>query len=235
MLFDAAHAMGAQRDCVKTGGAGVAEVFSLSPTKVLVGGEGGLVSTDDLELARTLRFARDYGNEGDYDPIFIGLNARMSELHAALALGGMDLLDENVMARDAIAGRYRTALASVPGISFQAVEACNRSTYKDVTIRIDRERFGMSRDTLAWHLRRAGIETRFYYHPPVHRTRAYWDKWGRASSDRLPVTEAVAAEVISIPIWSHMDVATVERVAEAVAAAHSDAERISSAHASLAC
>ena len=68
------------------GGFGDAEVFSLSPTKVLIAGEGGIIATNDDSLAERCRYGRDYGNPGDYDTRFVGLNARMSELHAATAL-----------------------------------------------------------------------------------------------------------------------------------------------------
>ena len=86
VFFDAAHAFGALRDGRAIGGFGAAEVFSLSPTKVVVAGEGGVVATRDGSLAEALRIGRDYGNPGDYDTQFVGLNARMSELHAAIFL-----------------------------------------------------------------------------------------------------------------------------------------------------
>ena len=77
---------------VPVGSFGIAEVFSLTPTKPLVAGEGGLVATNDAQLAETLRIGRDYGNPGDYDTRFAGLNARMSEFHAAMALESLDRL-----------------------------------------------------------------------------------------------------------------------------------------------
>ncbi len=83
LVFDAAHGAGSvvsaggrQRPL---GGFGAAEVFSLTPTKVLSGAEGGLVTTNDAGLADRLRLARDYGNPGDYDTRFVGLNGRLSQ------------------------------------------------------------------------------------------------------------------------------------------------------------
>ena len=99
VVFDAAHAFGATHHGRPIGGFGVAEVFSLSPTKVLVGGEGGLVTTGDGDLAARIRIGRDYGNPGTYDTAFVGLNARMSELHAALALASLDRLDDHLARR----------------------------------------------------------------------------------------------------------------------------------------
>ena len=68
LIFDSAHAMGSKVEEKSVGRFGNAEVFSLSPTKLVVAGEGGIVCTNDEELAENLRAARDYGNSGDYDP-----------------------------------------------------------------------------------------------------------------------------------------------------------------------
>ena len=78
LVYDAAHGLGAVRNGVPIGNFGTAEVFSMSPTKVAVAGEGGLVVTRDDNLAESVRVGRDYGNSGDYDCRFPGLNARMS-------------------------------------------------------------------------------------------------------------------------------------------------------------
>ena len=88
LIFDGAHAFGSQYRGKPIGSFGDAEVFSLSPTKLLVAGEGGLVTTNDALLAKAIRLMRNYGDGGAYDPEWIGLNARMSEFNAALGLTG---------------------------------------------------------------------------------------------------------------------------------------------------
>ena len=225
-VYDSAHAMGAKVGDRWVGGFGTAEVFSLSPTKIVVAGEGGIITTRDAALAEKLRAGRDYGNAGDYDPAFVGLNARMSEFHAALAVESFRLLELNVRRRNAIAERYRAGLGGLPGIAFQAVKEGNRSTYKDFTMLVEEEEFGLDRDVLAWHLAQEGIDTRKYYHPPVHRTKAYWERWGKRYDDRLPVTNRLSRQALSLPIWSHMEMEVVDRVVEEVRRAHENAEEI---------
>jgi len=227
LVYDSAHAMGSMVGGHRVGGFGDAEVFSMSPTKLVVAGEGGVMTTDDEELASKLRAGRDYGNTGDYDPSFIGLNARMSEFHAALAIESFRLLEENVRRRGNLAARYTGGLADVRGITFQEILKGSRSTFKDFTVLVSEEGFGASRDALAWHLAREGIDTRKYYHPPVHRTTAYWEKWGKKYDDYLPVTNKLAKEAMSLPIWSHMDAETVDVVVESVLRAHDKAGKIS--------
>ncbi|CAN5716387.1 hypothetical protein BH20ACT1_BH20ACT1_14020 [soil metagenome] len=85
-------------------------MFSLSPTKLVVGGEGGLVATNRDDVAGAVVLGRDYGNPGDYNCHFPGLNARMSELHAAVALESLSMLDDHLQLRQAEADRYRGGL-----------------------------------------------------------------------------------------------------------------------------
>ncbi len=225
LVFDAAHAMGSEIDGRKVGCFGDVEVFSLSPTKPLVAAEGGVASTGRSDLAEILDYARDYGNRGDYDPAFVGLNSRMSELHAVLGLAGLELLEGNIERRNQLAARYRANLVSAAGIRFQAVRETARSTYKDLTVSIHTEEFGVDRDVLAWHLGNEGIDTRKYYFPAVHRSKAYWDRWGRACDGSLPVTNELSRQVLSLPLWSHMEIAVVDRVCEAVQAVRKDPAR----------
>ena len=156
-----------------SGGFGAAEVFSLSPTKVVVAGEGGLVTTNDGALADVIRMGRDYGNPGSYDSAFAGLNGRLSELHAAMALESLGDLDEHLARRRRLVARYVDGLATVPGLRVQHLAPDDESTHKDFTIVVDEAAFGVDRDTLVAALRAEGIDTRCYFSPPVHRHTAY--------------------------------------------------------------
>ncbi|WJV56333.1 DegT/DnrJ/EryC1/StrS family aminotransferase [Pectobacteriaceae bacterium C111] len=92
LIFDSAHAMGSEINGRKIGGFGDAEVFSTTPTKTLVTGEGGLVSTNDEALAERIRIMKEYGNNGDYDNAFAGLNGRLSEMQCALGIASLQHL-----------------------------------------------------------------------------------------------------------------------------------------------
>ncbi|MCZ7535491.1 MAG: DegT/DnrJ/EryC1/StrS family aminotransferase [Acidimicrobiia bacterium] len=218
--FDAAHAFGARRGDRPVGAFGVAEVFSMSPTKPVVAGEGGIVATNDDAVAESVRIGRDYGNPGDYDTLFVGLNARMSEMHAAVALESLADLAETAAARSAIAQRYTERLAGVPGIAVQHIDPGDVSSWKDFTIQVDEEALGVGRDALAAALRAEGVDTRCYFDPPVHLQQSH------ATGERLPVTEAVAARVVSLPIYPALPLRTVDLIAEAVARVHEHAEAV---------
>jgi dTDP-4-amino-4,6-dideoxygalactose transaminase len=221
VLFDAAHALGAHAAGRAVGTFGDAEVFSLTPTKVLVAGEGGLVATNDARLARTVRIGRDYGNPGDYDTRFAGLNARMSEFHAAMALESLELLDESLERRRKLAALYTDLLDGLPGVRVQEIPDGDVSTYKDFTIAIDPE-FGLSRDDLVAALAAEGVETRNYFDPPVHRQQAYAD----LEPVELKVTEALAAGVVSLPIYPDLREDHVVWIVDAIASAQMHADRL---------
>jgi dTDP-4-amino-4,6-dideoxygalactose transaminase len=214
VVFDAAHGFGAVHKRRPVGCFGDAEVFSLSPTKLVVAGEGGIVTTPHAEVAEALRIGRDYGNPGDYDTRFVGLNARMSELHAALAIESLDQLDEHLAARRALAARYTAGLAEIPGITPQVISRDDQSTYKDYTVIVDAATFGLSRDQFQRALKADGVDTRRYFDPPVHRQQAY----AAMHPPTLPVTEDVASRVLSLPMWGALGPDTVDCIVEVIAA-----------------
>jgi dTDP-4-amino-4,6-dideoxygalactose transaminase len=223
LVYDAAHALGSRRRGRPVGGFGVAEVFSLSPTKVAVAGEGGLVTTDDADIATHIRHGRDYGNPGDYDCLFPGINARMSELHAAVALASLEGLDERIAHRNLLVGAFRDAVSGLPGIGFQHVDDRDVSSYKDLTTVVDAELFGLTAAALAPALRAEGIDSRRYYTPPIHLQQAY----ARLASPRvLPVTAQLSEQVLTLPLFSHLRFEDMARLADALWSIHEHAPQV---------
>jgi len=209
LVFDAAHAFGSKSECKCVGGFGTAEVFSFSPTKLVVGGEGGLIATHDARLAKQLRAARNYGDAGNYDPELVGINARMGEINAALALRGLGSVDGRIARRNQIRKRYERNLRDVAGIRFQRVAEGGLSSFKDFSVIVDERAFGQTRDGLMSELRRNNIDTRKYFSPPVHVQRLYREVWdGRP----LPVTEEISSGIVSLPIYSSLTDASVDTI-----------------------
>ena len=111
-------------------------------------------------------------------------------------------------------GWYREALSDVEGISFLEVGQGDRSTYKDFTVLVEPDAFGLDADSLGEALAAVGIETRRYYSPPVHTMRAYRRAGG--SNGDLPVTDVAASRTLTLPLWTEMTEAHVGRVAHAI-------------------
>jgi dTDP-4-amino-4,6-dideoxygalactose transaminase len=213
LICDAAHAFGSSISSNQVGTFGTAEVFSFSPTKLLVAGEGGMIATRDADLARILRAARNYGDSGNYDPELAGLNARMSEFHAALALRGLDGLDARIERRNQIRLHYERRLNAIPGLGFQHIRPRNRSACKDFAVLVDETAFGKSRDWLVEALEKENIQVRRYFWPPVHRQRLYRNIWDKRP---LPVTEGISHSILNLPIYSTLSDETVDKICDAV-------------------
>jgi dTDP-4-amino-4,6-dideoxygalactose transaminase len=177
LVFDAAHGFGAKYQGVSVGPQGDAHVYSLSPTKLVVAAEGGIVATNSDELAEKVRRGREYGMGNAYDSLFAGINARMSEFHACLGHHSLALLERNAARRQEVVALFRRELGKLPGIGFQEVAAGNRCSYKDFSMTVDTAAFGMSRDELARAL---------------------------AAEDQLKITNWLSASSLSLPLWSHM-------------------------------
>ncbi|MDM7916337.1 MAG: DegT/DnrJ/EryC1/StrS family aminotransferase [Candidatus Eisenbacteria bacterium] len=221
---DAAHALGTRLGDRMAGSFGEAEIFSLAPTKVTVSGEGGIVATRNRELARDLRVARNYGNPGDYDCVVAGLNARQSELHALLGFLSLSRLEENVERRARFVTRYREGLEDVPGLSFQRIDPACRSTHNYFAIRVDAGRFGLSNRELQQALHPGGIRSKIYFHPPLHKQTRFRHLPGLGGN--YPNTERVCAEVLCLPLYTHMTDEIVDRVVEGVRACREHAPAI---------
>jgi len=230
LVFDAAHGLGSLRGGVPLGRQGTAQVYSLSPTKLVIAGEGGVVATDDAALAEEIRKGREYGNDGAYDSAFAGLNGRLAEFNAVLGRASLSQLDRAVNRRNEVAALYRERLGERTGIAFQSIAAEDRSSFKDLSLTVDPDLAGLDRDGLMRALRAENIDSRAYYRPPCHLQTAY-RSLPRASE--LSMTERLAATSISLPIWSVMDDDIVHNVCSAVERTLDHADQVRAVLASM--
>jgi dTDP-4-amino-4,6-dideoxygalactose transaminase len=214
IIYDSAHAFGSSLDGRPVGGFGDAEVFSLSATKILVSVEGGMVSSRNPEIIDRIRKMRNYGIEANYDAHWPGLNGKMSEFHAIIGLENLRRLDRLMAERQGKARYYlqqirsRTAFETLPwpdGVVH---------TFKDFTVLVPDERAG-TRDAIVAFLKARGIETRAYFHPPVHEQHYF-----RRFADRpLPRTESMARRVITLPFFTSITEEEMDYVVGALAEA----------------
>ncbi|MGQ4876553.1 MAG: DegT/DnrJ/EryC1/StrS family aminotransferase [Promethearchaeia archaeon] len=202
LLFDGAHAMGTKYKNKRIGNMGDATAYSASPTKLLTTIEGGFISTKDKELAITLQRLRNYGNYPDYNVDLPGLNARLSEINAVIGLIQIDDLDTYIKNRNDYAKVFMKELKKISGIYFQKVKQGNISTYKDFSILIKENEFGLSRNEVAYALNKENIQTKFYFYPPIHKMDAY-KKY--TPKKELIYTDFISNNILSIPIYNVME------------------------------
>jgi len=193
VIEDAAEAHGSTYKGKKAGSLGDAGCFSFYPNKNMTTGEGGMITTDNDDLAEQLRMMKSHGQDRRYHHVALGYNYRMTELQAALGVVQLSRLEASIQARVKVARRYSERLSSVPGVVTPFVSPGNRHTYMLYTIRVPR------RDQVQAYLERSGVETRVAF-PPIHLQPLYRNLYGYRGGE-LPVTEEAADQVLSIPMY----------------------------------
>jgi len=216
LLFDAAHGFGSLYQGKPVGRYGCAEAFSMSPTKLLIAAEGGIVSTNDPVIAEHIRFGRNYGNPGNYDCLYPGMNARMSELHAILALQSLSKLENAARYRNDAANKFRQRLSPIPGIGFQKIAEEDRSSIKDFSIVIDELQFGLTQRQLEEALKADHIQTRVYYRPVLHKMKAFCSFANERIESMLPNTLYLESHALSLPMYSDIQDREIEQICASI-------------------
>lgn len=197
VLEDVAQATGGTYQDRKLGAIGDAGAFSFFPSKNLGAyGDGGLVTTNDDEVARLSRMLRFHGCETKYHNEMLGYNSRLDEMQAAVLRVKLRHLDANNEGRRAVAKRYAELFADVDGVSVPTEKAYARHVYHQYTVRIGDGK----RDEVQQRLQKEGIASAVYYPVPCHRLPVY-----EARGVSCPLAEAAAAEVLSLPVWPQLD------------------------------
>ncbi len=214
LILDAAHAFGALLSRIPAGRFGDVEVFSLSPTKPVTAGEGGLVVCRDPVAAADIRRRRNLGQLDSATDPTRGLNGRMSEFNAVLGRASLRHLEKNLEMRHHLVEIYNGELREIPGLTFQELPPGAVSTYKDLAIVVDSALLGMSRDNLAEGLTVENIGTKKYFSPPLHLQRRFAGI--SRTAGELKVTESLSASVLCLPLYSHQREEDARLVASAV-------------------
>ena len=211
VVEDAAQAHGASYKGHPCGSSGTAGCFSFYPGKNLGAyGDGGMVTTNDGELATRLRRLRNYGQEAKYHHTEKGLNARLDTLQATVLSVKLRHLPEWNEARAARANAYREALGGLGDLDFQRNAAYSTHVYHLFVMETER------REALQEHLRRAGVQTGIHYPVPIHRQPAYEDL-GYAEGD-FPQAERLAKRMLSLPMYPELSFDHIRRIAEEIGA-----------------
>jgi dTDP-4-amino-4,6-dideoxygalactose transaminase len=216
VYFDSAQGLGAEYHGGKAGTFGTCEVFSLSPTKVVTAVEGGVICTGDPSLAARLRSMRDYGKDpaDGEDMVYLGLSARMSEMHAAVGLLSLQRLDELVKARRLLIERYTSRLGRLPGCHAQTLPD-DRTSSGNYFVLFIGEGARMNRDAVRTRLKAQGIQTKRYFYPPLHE-QTLFQRVACRCSDHMERTTVASREALALPLYSHMTLDQLDGVCQAV-------------------
>ncbi len=213
VVEDAAEAHGARYRDRPVGSLTRAASFSFYANKIITTGEGGMVTTNDAELARVARRLRDhaFSDERHFWHKYLGFNYRMTNMQAAVGLAQVERLEEFVGIRRANAARYTRALSKIPGLTLPVERPWARNVYWMYGMVVD-DAFGISRDELRQRLARRGIETRTFF-IPIHIQPIYYELF---KGQRYPVAEELCRRGLYLPSGATLTEAEVDYICEAV-------------------
>ena len=216
VVEDAAEAHGAEYQGRPVGSLGDVACFSFYANKIITTGEGGMLTTNNRELAATARCLRDhaFSNDRHFWHEYLGFSYRMTSLQAAVGLAQTEHLAELTEQRRKNAALYRESLGGVPGLSLPGERPGVRSVFWMYGLLVEDE-FGRSRDDLRNLLARQGIETRTFF-VPIHLQPVHFTDY---DATRYPVADALCRKGMYLPSSSALTEEELHCVAEAVVAA----------------
>lgn len=195
IIEDACQAHGAEYERKKVGLFGTG-CFSFYPTKNMTTGEGGMITTNDKDIAQKARMIRSHGQRQRYFHEILGYNYRMTDIAAAIGLCQLGKLEEFNSKRIENAKFLTRGLSGIKGLIPPSIKSNTQHVFHQYTVRITQD-FGIPRDELRQKLMNKGIATEVYYPLPIHKQPLYQSL---SYNDRLPNSEKAAAQVLSLPV-----------------------------------
>jgi len=198
LFFDAAHAIGSSFQGRMLGSFGDLEVLSFHATKVINSFEGGALVTNDEGLAKALRLARNFGFSGIDEVTALGVNAKMSEISAAMGITSLESLDAFCARNRSNYDAYNEQLRDLPGISVRQYDPSERNNYQYIVLDCGDGDSSLTRDELLAVLQRENVIARRYFYPGCHQMEPYRTLYPSAAF-RLRNTRQLASRLLVVP------------------------------------
>lgn len=217
-IYDAAHAFGVTDEGGSILRHGDLSVLSFHATKVFNTFEGGAIVCNDINMKKRIDYLKNFGFANETKIVASGINGKMNELQAAFGLLQLDYIDEAISKRKAIDSLYRELLNEVPGIRSPEPWDSATHNYSYFPIFVNTE-YPLTRDALYDKLKEAGVHARRYFYPLISNLPIYSDCSG-ATATNLPIANAVADEVLCLPIYpdlTHDEVVTISELVKSSA------------------
>ncbi len=217
VLYDAAHTFGETYKGVGVGNFGDVSCFSFHATKVFNTIEGGAACFRDPRIGEKLYDLKNFGIHGPEEVSGIGANAKMNEFCAAMGLCNLRHVKEEIAMRKTVAERYRDGLEGLSGLRMNVIQKDVDSNYAYFPVVIEESEFGASREEVFDALAAENIYARKYFYPLTNTFEAYH---GRFSADRTPAALHVSKRVLTLPLYSSLELSDVDRIVGIIRACH---------------
>jgi len=211
LIEDACQAHGAEYGGRKVGSFGIG-CFSFYPTKNMTTGEGGMITTDDEDIARKARMIRQHGQSQRYVHDLLGYNFRMTDIAAALGICQLKNLDAANAKRTRNARYLSENISHIEGLIPPYIAPNRKHVFHQYTIKVT-EGYQLSRDELQQRLSTKRIGSAIYYPTPIHKQPLYRNL---GYNDSLPASESIARQVLSLPVHPGLVDSELETIVEAL-------------------
>jgi dTDP-4-amino-4,6-dideoxygalactose transaminase len=214
VIYDAAHAFGAEIDGVGIGNFGDITMFSFHSTKLFHTLEGGALAFREPHLKPRIDLLKNFGIKNEEEVVMPGINGKMNEVQAAIGLVNLRHLDEERERRRQIVETYQRNLTGIPGVKPFTIPDAVRNSYQYFMIRIGPE-FGLSRDELHLELKKYNVITRKYFYPLCSDYNCY-RQLPSSDPENLPVAHRVVKEVLCLPLYGNLTLQDAARTCEII-------------------
>lgn len=213
VIYDAAHTFGEEVDGKGIGSFGDISMFSFHATKVYNTVEGGGLAYRDADLKRKIESIRQFGLQGGENPAYVGTNAKMTELHAAMGICNLRYVEQNIAKREKIVQIYRKGLEGLPGVTLAPIQQNVKQNFAYFPVIFDDTKFGMTRDEVCDKLQGNDIFPRKYFSPIVTEYDCYRGRFAQ----NTPIAKYVSDRVLVLPLYADMAPETAQRICEIIA------------------
>lgn len=207
VIYDAAHTFGVTVNGIGIGNFGNASVFSFHATKVFHTIEGGAITYKDEELKPILDYQKNFGITGPETVEYVGGNAKMNELQAAMGLCNLRHVDEEINKRKLVVERYISNLENIKGIILTKPQTGVKSNYAYFPVVFDG--YKKSRDEVFEELKERGVIARKYFYPLTNSFGCYK---GRFDPGTTPVARYISERVLCLPLYADLELEDVDRI-----------------------
>jgi perosamine synthetase len=221
VVEDCAHSLGAEYEGTKTGNFGAMGCFSFYPTKIITTLEGGMLTTNDEKIDKKLRTLREHGmsktaleresnTTWHYDVVDLGYNYRLSDPQAVLGMAQLKRIKEGIRRRTRKANHYTAKLNKCAGI-IPPYKAANRShIFHLYTMKVQKNKAGITRDEMFTKLQRQGIQTSVHY-TPLHRM-SFYKQFIIGDPRPFPSADRIYEEILSLPLYPTLTVKNIDSI-----------------------
>lgn len=211
VIYDGAHAFGANINGNPVSSYGDMTMFSFHATKLFNTVEGGALTFRNAELGRKLELLKNFGILNSEEVIISGLNAKMNEIQAGIGLEVLKVVEEERNKRHRIKRTYEQYLADIPGIRIITNLENEQSSYQYFVIEIEEDKYGRSRDWLQKELEKYNVFTRKYFYP-LCSDFDWYANLESAQEENLPIAYKAVKQVLSLPYYGELELDSVAKI-----------------------